>query len=239
MSRTLHDGILFALLCVTCSTSAHAEVDVRTVSVSGTGKATATPDMATIRSGVATNAATAKEALAANNSAMAKILKLFKSKGIEDRDIQTSGFSVYPEYARQEPGKRRPNKIVSYRVSNQVQVRVRNLAGLGEIMDALVQAGSNQISGVTFGLSEPARITNEARKKAIGDARLRAELYAQASGMKVGKVIKISEQATVRPPSPVYGARMAMAEMASSVPVAAGEQEVSATIHVSYELVDQ
>jgi uncharacterized protein YggE len=213
----------------------------RTITVSGQGKAGAPPDMATVRTGVTTSAPTAKEALAINNQAMLKVMGVLKDRNIDGKDIQTSGFSVYPEYARPQPkprgGSNRTREVIGYRVSNNVSVKVRNLPRLGEILDSLVQAGSNQISGVSFGISEKRTIMNEARKNAIDDARGRAELYAQATGVKVGKVISISEQ-SIQPPRPMFQARMAMAEASNSVPIATGEQEVTASINVMYELLD-
>lgn len=234
-------ALLCFLACSAASTEAlQAEELPRTISVSGQGKAGTPPDMATIRTGVVTQAATAREALAANNRAMEKVMSVLKQRNIAGKDIQTSGFSVYPEYARQSGSQRggpRKNEITGYRVTNNVSVKVRNLPRLGEILDGLVQAGSNQLSGVAFGLSDPRAITNDARKDAIDDARARAELYAQATGVKVGKVISISEQA-IQPPRPMFQSRMAMSAMAESVPIATGEQEVTATINVMYELVD-
>ena len=160
------------------------------------------------------------------------------AKGIAKKDLQTSNFGVYPEYRR--PQQRREDggtKITGYRVTNNVSVRVRDLARLGEILDALVSAGSNQVSGVNFGIADSTATSNEARKSAIADARSRADLYAQAMGVKVGKVISISEQ-SVNLPRPMFQSRMAVSAMADSVPIATGEQDVSATINVVYELVD-
>lgn len=230
-------AITLLTLCPLSLLAAESELP-RTITVSGQGKAGTPPDMATIRTGVATTAPTAKEALAANNRAMEKVMGVLKNRNIASKDIQTSGFSVYPEYRRQNgPRTERKSEIIGYRVSNNVSVKVRNLPRLGEILDGLVQAGSNQVSGVTFGIADPRAITNSARKNAIDDARGRAELYAQATGVKVGKVISISEQA-IQPPRPMFQARMAMAEMADSVPMATGEQQVTASVNVMYELVD-
>lgn len=223
--------LLFALLIA--SSVAIGDELPRTISVSGQGKAAAPPDIATVRTGVVTQAATAAESLTENNRAMEAVMRVLKQKGIAERDIQTSGFSIYPEYP---PRGAKANRIIRYRVNNNVSFKVRKLSRLGEILDALVQAGSNQVSGVTFGIADSTSTMNVARKNAINDARARAELYAQATGVKVGKVITISEQ-SVRMPSPVFQPRMAMA-MAESVPVATGEQEISATINVVYELVD-
>ena len=232
--RSLISTILFVSL-VAMPLAADEHTLQRTISVTGQGKATAPPDMATIQTGVVSSAVTAKEALAANNRAMEQVMKVLLDKNIKEQDIQTSGFQVHPEYRRGPRGSQ-TNEITSYRVSNQVRVRVRNLPRLGEILDALVGAGSNQVSGVSFGIADPRAITNEARKNAVDDARGRANLYAAATDVRVGKVISISEQAGVMP-RPQYAARAMMAE-ASSVPVATGEQEVSATIHVVYALED-
>ena len=227
-------ALVFVLLV--CSTTLAEELP-RTITVSGVGKAGSPPDMATISSGVVSVSKTAQEALQMNNQQMEKLIQVLKNKNIADKDIQTSGFSVYPEYVREAStlGKKKVNKISGYRVSNNVSVRVRDLKGLGEILDALVQGGSNQISGVRFGIDTADELTNEARRLAVKDARSRADLYAAATGTKVGIVISISEQG-IRSPSPMPRARMAMAEMASSVPIATGEQEVTASVTVMYEL---
>ncbi len=227
--------VLLLLLILPAPLAAAEHSIQRTISVSGRGRAAAPPDMANIRTGVATAATTAKEALEANNRAMENVMQVLTGKNIEEKDIQTSGFHVQPEFKRGPRGSGN-NQITGYRVTNQVRVRVRNLPRLGEILDALVQAGSNQISGVNFDIAEPRAITNEARKRAIDDARGRAELYARATGVSVGQIISISEQA-VQMPLPRFQARTMMAE-SSSVPVATGEQEVSATIHVVYAIAD-
>ena len=227
-----------AVLVFVAASCLHAEDLPRTISVSGTGKVGMPPDMVTLRTGVTTTAATAKESLKANSTAMKKLMNVLKSRNIADRDIQTSGFGVYPEYQSINlgPGKPRRREVTGYRVTNNVTVKLRAIASLGDVLDQLVKAGSNQISGVWFGLANPAEATDAARKKAIKDARNRALLYAQATGTKVGKVISISEQ-VVQSPRPQPHMMRAMAAE-SSVPVASGEHEVSATIHIVYELND-
>lgn len=238
--KTLISSLAIATLVASFALAEPAsEMIPRTITVSGQGNAATPPDMATIRSGVTTIAKTAKEALDANSAAMEQIIKTLKARNIENKDIQTSGFSVNPEYRRQQPGQRggqRTNEIVGYRVSNNVGVKVRKLPRLGEILDALVQAGSNQISGVSFSIANPDAITNKARRNAIDDARARAELYAEATGVRVGKVVSISEQ-SIRAPQPRFE-RMAMMRSDAGVPIAAGEQQVSASINVMYELLD-
>jgi uncharacterized protein YggE len=203
------------------------------ISVAGAGEATAPPDMATIRTGVTSQAETAKEALNQNNAAMQKVLGLLKEQDIADKDVQTAGFNMHPVYEHDPQGRTEP-KVVAYRVTNEVQVKVRKLASLGDVLDALVQAGSNQISGVAFDVDASEGILNEARSRAIRNAKSRADVYAQAAGVSVGRVLQISEQ-PLEPPRPMQmGAEFRAA--ASSVPIATGEQEFRVTVNVVYEL---
>jgi uncharacterized protein YggE len=209
----------------------------RIISVIGQGKAAAPPDMAVIQTGVLTYRPTAAEALSANNEAMEKILGVLKTFKIASKDVQTSGFHVSPEFKQDERGRRQP-EIVGYRVTNQVSVKVRHLGDLGKVLDALVRAGSNQLSGVSFGLEDPTGVLNQARNHAVVDARNRAELYAQAADVRLGKVLTISEQPIEMPrPQPLVRA-MAM-ESVSSVPMATGEQEVQARINMVFGLEDK
>ena len=211
-----------------------AEDAHRTISVSGQGKAMAPPDMATIQTGVVTQSSTASTALAANNLAMERILNVLKEHRIDSKDVQTSRFHVRPEYRRDRRGAAEP-EVIGYRVTSQLSVRVRNLPDLGKVLDALVQAGSNQMSGISFGIDDAAGVLDQARNRAMADARRRARLYALAAGVRVGKVLTIREQ-SFAVPRPQTFARGMMAEAASTVPIATGEQEIQATIHVVYAL---
>jgi uncharacterized protein YggE len=189
--------------------------------------------MATVRTGVVTQAETAKEALNQNNAAMQSLLSLLKEHEIADKDIQTSSFHLHPVY-EQDPQVRTEPKVVAYRVTNEVQVKVRNLSSLGDVLDALVQSGSNQISGVSFDVDDPTGILNEARSRAIRNAKSRAEVYAQAAGVEVGRVLQISEQ-PMEPPRPLHLGVQFRAE-AAGVPVATGEQEFRDSVNVVFEL---
>ena len=228
---------ILGALAVLATPSLGEEQPNRTISVSGDGTVSAPPDMATIRTGVVTQAAKASDALDANNAAMKRIMDVLKSNKIAPKDIQTSSFDVRPEYKRGPRGQQQP-EIIGYQVTNQVQVRVRNLPTLGEVLDAMVTAGSNQISGISFGIDDPTGPLNQARKRAISDARSRAELYAQAAGVRVGKVISISEQ-RVTVPRPQYVGRAFAAEAVSAVPVARGEQQLRATVHMVFALEEK
>jgi len=211
------------------------------VSIQGRGEVSATPDMASISSGVTTQAATAREALDLNTKAMAELIAELKTAGIETRDIQTSGFSINPNYVysdeRDENGYTLPAKINGYQVSNIVTVTVRKLADLGTILDRSVTIGANTINGVSFSVADPSELLNEARKAAFADARTKAELYAAAAGGKLDEIVSITEtQGYDAMPTPMY----ARADMAASaaVPVEAGEMTFAINVNVQWELDD-
>ena len=206
----------------------------RIISVTGEGEAAAPPDMATINTGVSTQADKARAALDQNNATMEKLLTILEERGIAEKDVQTVNFSVHPVYERDEEGRTEP-KVAGYRVDNQVQVRVRNLDSLGQVLDALVSAGSNQISGINFGIDDPSDVLNQARRLAITDARERAQVYAKTADVVVGPIIQISEQ-TIAPPQPMRMGRMAFSAEAARVPIATGEQQFHVTVNVIYEL---
>lgn len=231
------NAMIQAMLSAVILWNGHVMADdmERTISVTGEGKAVAKPDMAIIHTGVVTQAPTAKEALAANTKAMEQVISELNDRQVKPEDVQTSQFSVHPVYKHDERGRTAP-EITGYQVTNQVRVRVRKLDRLGDVLDGLVQAGSNQMSGISFGLNEPQGVLDNARVEAIADARRRAELYAKAAGVRAGKVLKINEQ-NVRFPQPVAMARSYAME-ASSVPVAAGEEEFRVTIDVTFALED-
>jgi len=205
------------------------------ITVAGTGEAHGKPDFAQIQVGVVTEALTAAEALKKNNEAMSHLIVMIRKRGIDEKDFQTTQFNVSPRY-KYDKAQQEPPKIAGYQVTNEVRVKVRNLTKLGAFLDETVSLGANQVRGISFGVAEPAQLMDEARRKAIADAERRARVYAEAAGLKIGKPIRIDEQAGGRPgPYPV--ARMEAAA-ASAVPVAPGEQTFSVTVTVSYAIVD-
>lgn len=210
------------------------------ITITGQGEALATPDMATITSGVVADGETAREALDANNAAMAELIDVLKGAGIESRDIQTSGFSVQPNYVytdkRDENGYQLPPKINGYRVSNNVTVRVRDLDSLGGVLDQAVTVGANTISNVAFSVSDPAALLDDARKSAVEDALAKANLYATAAGVDLGEIRMITEQGGGGAPQPVADMRRyAMAESAA-VPVEAGELAYNVSVTIQWAL---
>jgi uncharacterized protein YggE len=225
-------ALLLATLLAVPSVFA-AESGPATISVTGQGRITAPPDMATISTGVITEAEAPEAALSANNAVVSALFQSLNDSGIADRDRQTSNFSVSPRYSRVRNETGSP-EIDGYRVSNQITITVRDLDKLGPLLDALVKAGSNQLGSIQFGLSKQEELTDQARRLAVKDARKRATLYAGASGNTLGEVLSISES-SIGAPRPMMRNTMMMAE-AADVPIAVGENEINATVHMVFEL---
>ncbi len=211
-----------------------------TITIEGRGEVMATPDMAQINSGVTTQGATAREALDANTAAMADLIAELKAAGIEPRDIQTSGFSVNPNYVytdeRDANGYTLPPKINGYQVSNTVTVTVRKLDTLGSILDKSVTVGANTINGVSFSVADPSELYDEARKAAFADARSKAELYATAAGSTLDDILSISEGQAFNDPQPYPMYARADMAVSAPVPVQAGELAFAINVSVQWEL---
>jgi len=205
----------------------------RIISLSGHGEVRATPDIAYVTSGVMTQGATAAEALAANTRAMTDLFSALKDAGIEDKDIQTSNFSVQPRF---DFSNNQAPKMVGYDVSNNVTVKLRKVDTLGALLDKMVQSGSNQISGISFDVSKPDDKMDEARKLATEDATRKAKVYAEAMGIQLGGVVQVSEGGASQPPMPLVRGKVMMADAAPPVPVAAGEQVIAADVNVTWEI---
>ncbi len=205
----------------------------RIISLSGHGEVRATPDIAYVTSGVVTQGATAAEALAANTKAMTDLFAALKESGIEDRDVQTSNFSVQPRY---DFSNNQAPKMVGYDVSNNVTVTLRKVDTLGALLDRMVQSGSNQISGISFDVSKPDDAMDEARKLATEDATRKAKVYAKAMGIELGNVMQVSEGSAAQPPMPMVRSTMMKADAAPPVPMAAGEQTLAVDVNVIWEI---
>jgi uncharacterized protein YggE len=213
------------------ATPALAQTVVPPSVISVTGEATVSvpPDQAQIDGGVTSEAKTAREASDANNTAMGKVLLALKGAGIEEKDVQTSRLSLQPQSA---PNRTGPAAIVSYRASNRVTVRLRDVTKVANVIDALVAAGANEIGGINFVVSQASKLLDDAREQAIADARRKAEIYARAAGVTLGAPLSISEQGA---PGPMPFRRMA-AGIAASAPVAQGEETLAVTVSVSWAI---
>jgi uncharacterized protein len=202
------------------------------ITVVGWGTAAARPDTAAVTAGVVTQAVTAAQALAQNSAGMDKVLKAVTALGVADRDVQTINVNVVPQrrQGRQEP---QPTEIIGYEVTNQVRIKVRDLAVLGRVLDTLVAQGANALGGISFSVAEPAPVLDQAQIKAMTDARRKAQVYAQAAGVTLGPILSIREATAA---SPRLGGEMPRAMAMSSVPVAPGEQEFQASVTVTYAI---
>ena len=203
-----------------------------TISVTGEATVSVPPDLAQIDGGVTSEAKTAREASEANNAAMGKVLQALKGAGIEEKDVQTSRLSLQPQSA---PNRTGPSAISGYRASNRVTIRVRDVAKVANVIDTLVGAGANEIGGINFVVSQASKLLDEARERAVADARRKAEIYAKAAGVTLGAPLSISEEGNS---TPVPYRRMA-AGMAVSAPVAQGEETLAVTVSVSWAIKQQ
>lgn len=212
------------------------------LTVSADGRSTRTPDLAFYSAGVTTQGRTAAEALAANSTAMTRVFVALKKAGIADRDMQTSNINLNPVYSNAVIG---PNgqvvqeaRITGYQASNQVSIKQRNLKAMGSVIDALVDAGANNINGPSFQLDKADEAQDEARVAAMAKARARADLYARASGLRVVRIVSISETGGYSPPMPVMYARAEVAAPPAPPPppMAVGEVEAQINVTVQFEL---
>ncbi|MES2198261.1 MAG: SIMPL domain-containing protein [Pseudomonadota bacterium] len=199
------------------------------ISVTGEASVSVPPDLALVDGGVTSEAKTAREASDANNNAMIKVVLSLKATGIDQKDVQTSRLSLQPQSA---PNRTGPSAITGYRASNRVTIRVRDVTKVANVIDTLVGAGANEIGGITFMVSQASKLLDEARDKAVADARRKAEIYARAAGVTLGAPLSISEEGNA-PPMPY---RKMSAGMMASAPVAQGEETLSVTVSVSWAI---
>jgi len=229
--KNLSFAIAFALLA---SAPALAETPTdfpSAISVTGEANISVPPDVASVDAGVATDAKTAREASEANNVAMGKVMAALKSANIDAKDIQTSRLSLQPQYA---PNRSGPSPIVGYRASNRVTVRIHDVTKVANVIDTLVGAGANDIGNVNFGVSQASKLLDDAREKAVADARRKAEIYAKAAGVTLGAPLSISEEGA---PQPVFRGKMAMPMAAAApTPIAQGEETLSISVSVTWAI---
>ena len=204
------------------------------LSVSAEASAKRVPDVATISTGVVTQAADANAAMRANAVQMDKVMAAIKAAGIGERDVQTSGINLNPQYKYVENA---PPSIVGYQASNTVNVKVRDLSKLGKVLDAFVEQGANQVNGPSFEVDKPDEAYDEARVAALKKAQARAQTYADALGLKVRRIVSISEGGASFPrPMPMMRAMAADAGFAKETSVSPGESTLSVSIEVVFEL---
>lgn len=228
----------FALGAVAIPSAAAAQQAGITQSISGTrldvtatGDVMRVPDVAVISAGVVARSASAAGAIQDTASRMSQVLGALKRAGVDEKDIQTSNVSLNPEYRY--PENQAP-QLVGYTAANNVTVRFRDIRASGKILDALVAQGANQINGPTLVVDKPEAALDEARVKAIAAARARAELYARNLGLRIVRVVAVSEQSEypAQPFPVITGARMASAETR----IEPGQQKLQVSVTMTFEL---
>ena len=203
------------------------------LSISSSAESRRVPDVATISTGVVTQAADANAAMRANAVQMDKVMAAIRAAGIAERDVQTSGINLNPQYRYIE---NQAPAITGYQASNTVNVKVRDLSKLGKVLDAFVASGANQVNGPSFEVDKPDEAYDEARVEALKKAQARAKTYADALGLKVRRIVSISEGGASFPrPMPMIRAMAADATMKETA-VSPGETALSVSIDVVFEL---
>ena len=204
-----------------------------TISVNGTGHASATPDMARLTIGVEAVGADVGKVVSDVNTKQTAIIAKVKALGVADKDIQTTNFNVSIERKPPTPGSTSEGPV-TYRAINNAQVTIRKTEQIAGIIEAVVQAGANNIYGVNFSVADPAPMMSEARSKAVADARTKAEALAQAAGVKLGRIVSISET-PFGFPQPVF----ADARAGGAAPIETGELQVTTQVQVVFAIEPQ
>jgi len=228
------------------------------LSLTAEGRSRRTPDLATFTAGVVTQGTTAAQAMAANSRKMESVIAALRRAGIAERDIQTSSLSLSPRYnnperdaelrarASREPYvpsiNPEPPRIIGYEARNSVTVQQRRLGEMGRVIDTLVAAGANEVNGPNFTLDEPRAAQDEARVEAIAIGRQRAELYAGAAGMRVARIVAISESGGYYPVQEIVVTGRSASYAGAPpppppTPVSPGELSIGVNVSMQFELV--
>lgn len=215
-----------------------ADVDSPLLAFSITEEVKSAPDRARIGAGVTSTATTAVEAMRANTAAMNNLIAAARRAGIEQRDIQTSGFSLSPQYDYTPQQQGQPPRLTGYQVSNQLSVVTANTSRVGALIDALVTAGGTNIDGPTFFVADTDAALETARETALRRATERANRYARAAGYSSARLISLSEGGSFNPPPPMpMMARMAADAGGAGNVIQPGEVSNGITLNVQYRLV--
>lgn len=212
------------------------------LTINAEGRTSRQPDIAMFNAGVSSSGKTAGEAMSANSADMAKVIAALRRAGIAERDIQTSNLNLNPVYAdmsRQpaaDPLEQQVPRIIGYQANNSVTVKHRDLKNFGKVIDTLIAAGANQVNGPNFMIDQQDAALDDARVAAVRKARERADLYARAAGMKVVRLVSISESGGYSPPMPMYRIVATAQSADAAAPIAPGEVALQMNVTVQYEL---
>lgn len=224
----------FALGCAQAQENNISPTGTR-LDISAQSTLQARPDIATLQIGVVTKAQTADQARKDNAQKMNAAFAILKEKKIDSQDYQTTGLNLSPDYVYE---KNQAPRIAGYQASNNLTVKIRDLDKVSDVIDALVASGVNQINGPNFSVEKPEIFLNRARQDAMKQADERARVYAEATGLRITRIVSISEHANMGMPRP-YMMKAAIAPQAASAdstPVAPGHVDLDVTVNVTYEL---
>ena len=227
------------LLPVTVRAEENAAVFNATIlDISAQAESKAVPDIATVSADITTSSSLAADAMQENARRMTDIFKALKTAGIAEKDIQTSGININPDYVYTD---NKPPHISSYQVTDSIKVTLRDIKNIGSVLDALIAQGANQLNGPVFSIENEDAVLDQARKTALEKAQKRAKLYADTIGMKIKRIVSMSEQSgDFSPPPyprPMMGRAMAISSMAPpATPVPPGQLTLGITVNVRYEL---
>ena len=219
-------AFLAPLVLLACSGLASANV-----TVTGTGKVTYVPDVGYVSVGISSDGATAEEAWQKNSEMVKNVFAALKALGVEPKDMKTANVNVSPRYVH--PKDEEP-RLVGYTVTYDLNVTVRKLDAMGLVLDRMVESGANRRVNISFGTSDPEKLLDQARAKAIAEARKKAEIYVHGAGASLGQVLTITEGNAA--PWPAYRFESAQAAKAAPLPIAAGEQETSVNVTVTFAI---
>jgi uncharacterized protein YggE len=221
-----------ALACAATVAVAHAQDRLPPrLTVTGEAHVSVAPDYAVIRLGVTAQAKTAREASESNARSASALVTALRGAGIDDKDIQTTRLSLQPTYEGAVSG--RTARITGFQASNQVTIKVREVARLADVIDRAIAAGATDMGGIDFQVTAPSQALDHARAEAVADARRKADLYAKTAGVTLGRVLALSEDQAAQEPVPMM-ARAA----APATPISPGERTLRVTVTVSYELTN-
>jgi len=237
MIRTAAFALALVALPAAPSFAQEAEPRISELSLSADGEVTLVPDQATVSAGVVSRADSAADAVRANAASMGRVFRELRRAGVAERDMQTSQLSVAPVYSRPDRSSGQEPRIVGYEARNTVTALVRDIDAVGAAVDAVFGAGANTLNGVNFSSSEADEARDEARRRAVAALYTRRDLYAEAAGFQVVRLLNFSEGGSIRP-MPMNMAMRAEAITVSGTPIAAGELVVRAHVSAVWQIED-
>ena len=206
------------------------------LAVQGRAEVRVVPDLAVVRLGIVEQAPTARQAQEAVNSIANRIVEEIQSLGIDESDVQTARLTLSPVYSRSRPGATQPPSIVAYRAMNTVSVRVEELDSVGEVIDAALGAGANQLEGVSFELQDDLTARQTALQDAVREARQKAEAIAGALGVRIESILSVSEGGVAIVPPVMEMSRALALQQDADTRVSPGEVSVAASVSIRYRI---